>query len=488
MIKSPYIVFRADGGSELGIGHIMRCLTLADRFNFIGFKILFISSPFERALQQKIIDRGFELRFIEENKGSDSEQCINILKNYFTKTLVVDHYSIDKSWEKQLKDSVGELVVIDDLANRDHDCDFLIDSAYGRSKRDYEKLVNASCKLLLSTDYIILRPEFSNMRSLALNKRENTTGINRILINFGGTDTLNLSIPCLKILKRVGFIGGIDILISSASSNLVELQSVCSNLSGVVLHVDSTNVAELMLNSDLAIGSLGTSTWERCSLGLPCISLVVAENQSNIAIQLDKYGAIELTTIQAVEDNVVSYIKSFNTEKWRLLSDKAFTLCDGDGVKNIMNSILYSEGASNSVTLEPMSIVDEKLLLSWQTEEGNRKFSRISQTPSENEHHIWFEKSLRKSSRRMWIVLYQGLKCGYVRLDDLGKSEEVSVLISKAFQGLGIAFSAINILKRLSLYNNIDAEVSEENIASSQLFKRLKFSKLAPTQYQWEKL
>ncbi len=485
MIKSPYIAFRADGGSELGIGHIMRCLTLADRFNSMGFNILFISSPFELSIQKKITDRGFELRFIEENKGTDSEQCINIIKDYFAKILIVDHYSFDKSWEKQLKVNVGEIVVIDDLANRHHDCDFLIDSAYGRSERDYDKLVNGNCKLLLSTDYIILRPEFSKMRLLALNKRENTTRINRVLINFGGTDTLNLSIPCIEILKRVGFVGGIDILISSAYSNMVELKSFCSNLNDVILHVDSSNVAELMLNSDIAIGSLGTSTWERCSLGLPCISIVVADNQSNIAIQLDRYGAIDLTTIQDVENCIVSYIKSFNTEKWRLLSDQAFTLCDGNGVDNIMNSIFLSEGDANSVNLEPISIKDEELLFSWQTEEGNRKFSRISQPPSQIEHHIWFEKSLKNSSRRMWIVLYKGLKCGYVRLDDLGESEEVSVLISKKSQGLGIAFSAISILKRLSLYNDIDAEVSEENIASSHLFKRLGFSKLAPTQYRW---
>ena len=487
MIKSPYIVFRADGGAELGIGHIMRCLTLADQVCCMGFKILFICSPLESTIQRLIIDKGFELRVIEGDNGTDSKQCINILKGYVTKLLIVDHYSLDNLWEKELKVVVDELMVIDDLANRYHDSDYLVDSAYGRSEIDYEKLVSKTCKLLLSTDYTILRPEFRAMRSLALNKRVNTSSIKRILINFGGTDTLNLSIPTIELLKRVGFMGNIDILISSACKNLISLTSVCSSLRDVVLHVDCTNVAELMLNSDLAIGSLGTSTWERCCLGLPCISVAVADNQSNIAIQLDKYGAIEHTNVQKIESSIVSYIKSFDAEKWRLLSDKSFTLCDGDGVERIMNAVFSSKGNSNRTTLKPISIEDEELLLSWQTEEGNRKFSRVSKSPSQVEHHAWFKESLKNTSRRMWVVLYKGIKCGYVRLDDLGKSEEVSVLISKKFQGLGVAFNAISILKRLSLYNDIDAEVSEENIASSYLFKRLEFSKLAPTQYRWAK-
>ena len=486
-MNSPYVAFRVDGGAELGIGHIMRCLTLADRANKMGFKILFICASLESSLKNKITNKGFKLSVIESDMEKDAKHCLEIIDDYLIKLLIVDHYKISNEWERQLKKSVDEMVVIDDLADRPHDCDFLIDSAYGRTKSEYEKLVNSECQLLLSSDYTILRPDFIGSRPQAFNKRRETHHIKKVLINFGGTDILDLSILSMEQLLGNGFTGSIDILISSSYTKLADLKNTCKSLTNVTLHIDSNQVAEIMLQADLAIGSLGTSTWERCCLGLPCISVVVADNQSYIAQQLAEYGAIELTSIQKMEQTIVNYMDVSHMRYWKIQSEKSFTLCDGNGADRILSKLFSNECDSNNVLLAPASTLDEELLFSWQTEAGNRKFSRISKIPSRIEHNAWFEASLANSKRRMWLVLYQGVKCGYVRLDDLGESEEVSVLIGKDHQGLGVAFKSINILKRLSLYNNIKAEVAKENLASIRLFKSLDFIQLSPIQYRWEK-
>lgn len=486
-MKSPYVAFRVDGNAKLGIGHIMRCLTLAEKIYNVGFKILFICASLEYSLQRKIKDKGFRLFIIGSDTDTEVQQCIDVISNYLIKFLVVDHYQLDQHWERQIKNFVDEMVVIDDLADRPHDCHFLIDSAYGKTKKEYENLVNEKCQLLLSCDYTILRPDFIASRALAFTKRRETQKINNILINFGGTDILDLSNVSIEYLKRNGFMGDINILISSSYSKLDDLKYACSKFNDVTLHIDSTQVADLMLKADLAIGSLGTSTWERCCLGLPCISVVVAENQSYIANQLAKIGAIELTAIPTMEKTIASFIHASEMTHWNKLSEKSFTLCDGHGAERIISKLCLNEYDSNSIVLEPISPSDEEILFTWQTEDGNRKFSRISRVPNRKEHSDWFHASLENPKRRMWVAIYQGTKCGYVRLDDLENSEEVSVLISTHHQGLGIAYKSINILKKLSLYNDIKAEVAENNVPSIRLFTSLGFTKLSPIQYRWEK-
>ena len=151
-----------------------------------------------------------------------------------------------------------------------------------------------------------------------------------------------------------------------------------------------------------------------------------------------------------------------------------------------MDEIICTANHKN-IWLKSMNSTHEHLLLQWQSEAGNRNYSRKAAIPTKAEHKKWFLNSLNDSGRRMWVVLFKGEECGYVRLDDLGDSEEVSVLISKKFQGLGLAYAAIDSLKLITLYKKIDAEVVAENKASCLLFEKLKFGKLSNNRYQWIK-
>jgi len=486
MSSNACIVFRVDGDANLGLGHVMRCLTLANVFNQSGYEILFISSKVSVVIGQYIENSNFKVQYISEGDTAeyDAKQCLGIIKDLHVHMLVVDHYQIDECWEKLIRGKGIRLMVIDDLANRQHVCDILLDSSYGRKECEYKPLTNPECQYLLASDYCLLRPEFKNSSAQAKIKREQTKEIDNILINFGATDHKRLSIRCIDIIKRLNFEGGIHVLISSTSKWLKEFEEKCSTATNIKLHVDAKNVATLMLNADLAIGSMGTSSWERCCLGLPTIGIVVADNQINISNQLVKLGVMELTTMDDLNELLLDYLINFDLKNWQSMSNKAFYVCDGLGAQRVSRAVLES---SLSIFLQPMAKQDESVLFSWQCEPGNRTYSGIAQAPDIDEHHTWYASSLNDASRRMWIVLFNGEKCGYVRLDVQHNTEEVSVLISQKYRKLGLARGAINELKNLCLFGVLDAQVSEDNNASISLFKNLGFTKIANSRFQWNR-
>ncbi len=487
MTEKSYIVFRADGSPDIGLGHLMRCLTLAEVFSRSGFNILFICSGVGDFIGSILSSKNYQLIEIEDTNISPSEDANRNLKainDINVEMLIVDNYTLDSRWETDILDNVNKLMVIDDLANRSHHCDYLLDSSYGRLPDDYRKICNANCKLLLGVDYCLLRPDFNALRPISIKKRKETTEIQSVLINFGGTDSQKLSIETFFHLVQSNYQGKVHILISSSSQCLQELISAEKSFANLNLHVDEQQVAELMLNVDVAIGSVGTSSWERCCLGLPTIGVIVASNQNNIAKQLDKIGAMILSSRNGLRKNIDVLLSEIDLVRWHKISNQAFKVCDGLGALRVVNAVL---DLPVKISLHEMDTRHEDLLYTWQCEIGNRQYSGNPTIPSIKEHKTWFKDSLENSKRRMWLIVFNDNECGYVRLDKQEKSEEVSVLISQSFQKMGLANAAINQLKTLSHFNVIEAEVAETNLASSMLFQKLNFIKISNTRYQWVK-
>jgi len=487
MTEKSYIVFRADGNVDIGLGHIMRCLTLAKIFSDSEYKILFICSKVSEFIGNVINSRNYKLEEIEGTFVSsfeDAKKSLKAIENINVEMLVVDHYALDSRWEKDLIDNVNKLMVIDDLANRSHHCDYLLDSSYGRLPDDYRKISNSNCKLLLGVDYCLLRPDFFSLRPAAIKKRKATTEIQSVLINFGGTDLQNLSIKTFSYLVESSYQGDVHILIASSCQYLQELIAAEKKFNNLNLHIDEQQVAKLMLNADIAIGSVGTSSWERCCMGLPTIGVIVASNQNNIAQQLANIGVMILSSRDDLRENINTYISEIDLVTWHKISNKAFEVCDGIGALRVANTVL---DPPVNISLLEMDTRHEDLLYTWQCETGNRQYSGNPAIPSLKEHKFWFKASLENSNRRMWLIVFNNSKCGYVRLDRQDKSEEISVLISQTFRKLGLANAAINQLKTLSHFNIIEAEVAETNLASSALFQKLDFKKISNTRYQWVK-
>jgi UDP-2,4-diacetamido-2,4,6-trideoxy-beta-L-altropyranose hydrolase len=309
-------LFRADASSDIGTGHIMRCLTLADALRRSDISSVFMSRNFDGNLCELIADRGFEIQRLPKPKGKlegtsaahesteiptiprpsweiDAIECTEKLKNRPDRIdlLVVDHYSLDGRWERYLRPYASRLMVIDDLANRPHDCDVILDQNYYKDLGTrYDKLVPPACQLLLGPKYALLREEFFQARSRAYVRNGR---IRRILIFLGGGDPENITSRVLAALSVLDISGVVlDVVVGASNPHRAAIKDICSRIPLANYHCQVTNMSALMLGADLAIGAGGTTTWERCALGLPTLTIVIAENQLQTTQDMSDLGVI----------------------------------------------------------------------------------------------------------------------------------------------------------------------------------------------------
>ena len=308
------IIFRVDSSLKIGLGHLMRCLTLAQALKENGSEVKFICRKHEGSLIEKVRSSGFiayELEAFKETQvdtklahsnwlgvtqQKDADDCIEILKLEKVDWLIVDHYALDELWQKRLKPYYEKLMVIDDLADRKHQCDILLDQTFGCQQEDYLELIPKRCKLLLGSQYALLRPEFNKWRSYSL-KRRSKPEFKQLLINMGGIDKDNITEKVLDKLKRCNLPKELKIIIvmGKFAPHLNNVKLTADTLPfKTKVKVDVGNLAEIMANSDIAIGAAGATSWERCCLGLSTIQIVIAKNQRTISENLAKINAIRL--------------------------------------------------------------------------------------------------------------------------------------------------------------------------------------------------
>lgn len=355
------IAFRVDASIEMGSGHVMRCLTLADELKTRGHECHFISRQQPGDLIELIEEKGYRVYALQECddtelgdfphshwlKGgqtrdfSDSEA---LLKTLLPDWLIVDHYGIDATWERQARAYAKHIFVIDDLADRQHDCDVLLDQNLGQTDGQYHDLTPPGATLLTGTQYALLRPEFSRYRAQSLKARHNNPQIGHVLVTMGGVDKDNVTAEVLSALEKSALRDEtrITIVLGTRAPWLshVKAQAAKSRLSTQVLS-GVNKMAELMSQSDLAIGAAGSTSWERCCLGLPSILCVLAENQRGIANALEKASAAVTVSGNNMEFDLIRVINDLahKPERLRFMSDNAQLLTKGDGVQKVSGAL-----------------------------------------------------------------------------------------------------------------------------------------------------
>ncbi|MEA3280296.1 MAG: UDP-2,4-diacetamido-2,4,6-trideoxy-beta-L-altropyranose hydrolase, partial [Thermodesulfobacteriota bacterium] len=271
---------------------------------------------------------------------TDARQVEEIIKGLDTPPdwLVVDHYALDERWEGYLRPYCKKIMVIDDLADRPHDCDLLLDqNFYENLESRYDGLVTSGCKKLLGPKYALLRPEFREARK---NLRKRDGHVKRIMIFFGGSDPTNetaKALGALRMLNRPDIV--VDVVVGSANPHKDKINELCAAMSNVAYHCQAENMAHLMADADLFIGSGGSTTWERCCLGLPCLVISIAAHQNNIIENIaDAGGAIFLGQAQQVTvDDILAVLKNAVNDKQMIqsLSQKGIQLVDGFGIERV---------------------------------------------------------------------------------------------------------------------------------------------------------
>lgn len=361
------VVFRCDASIQIGTGHVMRCLTLADELAHQGAKCYFICREHEGNLIDFITQKGYEVYKLEArplnnsdedeveptlfhsewlgaSQAEDAKQSINIVSDIEPKWLIIDHYALNDYWEQKLRPHCDSILVIDDLADRKHDCEILLDQTFGRSKQDYQDLVPDHCKVLCGTTYALLRPEFSKWRQYSLERRKNNT-LEHILVNLGGVDKDNLTSKILDTLKQAPLpeLCKITIVMGSSSPWIDSVKRKAEQLPWPTeVKAGISNMAELMANSDLAIGAAGSTSWERCCLGLPTIMLVIANNQMDIAHNLESIKAVKIvlnddSLTQMINNYLYELIQS--PKKLEAMSQSSADVLDGYGTFKVIEKM-----------------------------------------------------------------------------------------------------------------------------------------------------
>jgi UDP-2,4-diacetamido-2,4,6-trideoxy-beta-L-altropyranose hydrolase len=339
----------------------MRCLTLANTLAVKGENCIFVSADTPPVLADLVKRSGHQLALLEKGKfkniskskyaswlGSsldeDAIRTSELANKLEVDWIVVDHYAIDISWENLLSASGRKIAVIDDLADRKHNCQLLLDQNLHEYPLDrYKLLVPKNCKLLLGPYYALLRPEFSQLRT---HSRKFDRNIVTYLVAFSGLDAGRIAKTALESLK--GICRTTDRVIVALNSNNMELpfiQSFCME-NCYELHIDAVNMAELMAGADISVGAGGGMLWERATLGLPSISIAVVENQRQQVIRAAEMGMVlgcdqsEISVVRLRE--MVLQLRDDCTSR-STMSNICRTIVDGLGTERVASSILTNQ-------------------------------------------------------------------------------------------------------------------------------------------------
>jgi UDP-2,4-diacetamido-2,4,6-trideoxy-beta-L-altropyranose hydrolase len=284
-------IFRADANRSIGGGHIMRCLALADALVERGWRCAFAVSAETMATVPHLKRAQHDIHILSAVEEGDPAALLSTATEG-CQLLVIDHYGLGAPYEAGCRSLTRQILVIDDLADRAHDCDLLLDQNLGRDPLDYDGLVPASARVLTGPQFALLRPEFAAARSAGLARRQPGTRVRRILVTLGLTDLGGITARVVRAALAADTGAMLDVVIDERAQSLPYLRSVES--SSVTLHFDPNNMCQLMTEADLAMGAAGSTSWERCCVGLPTILLVLADNQRFVARSLAKAGAVKL--------------------------------------------------------------------------------------------------------------------------------------------------------------------------------------------------
>lgn len=344
------LAFRADASTQIGSGHVMRCLALAQRLKEAGHHCTFISREHPGNLNERIQSTGFSVQALPPGKNTswlgcdwqeDANQVGPVLQPLQADWLIVDHYALDASWQQAVLQPHQRLMVIDDLANRTHLANLLLDQNLGRKPDDYRPLTPSDCTHLTGPHYALLRPEFHQWRATGLEHRKQPR-LEQLLVTFGGVDAGNATGQVLETLKKTRLPSSTRILVllgPQAPAYEQVRQQLPALPWDVRLLSNVGNIAELMSQSDLCIGAAGGTSWERACLGLPTLVTAIADNQQAAVAELAKQGINWSFNLD--DDSLVQHINHLleSPEQLTAMSSRSSAICDGLGCDRVVEQL-----------------------------------------------------------------------------------------------------------------------------------------------------
>jgi UDP-2,4-diacetamido-2,4,6-trideoxy-beta-L-altropyranose hydrolase len=498
------IVIRVDASTWIGTGHAVRCATLAEQLRSRGAQIEFICRQLPGDLTAWLKARGFVVTILTVAHapytlsldkcpthaswlGVSSEQDCQETKFWLGKNgpcdwLIVDHYAIDFRWESEMREHVQRIAVIDDLADRQHDCDLLLDQNLVANIDDrYAELVTARCRMLLGPRYALLQETYADMHQ---NAKPRKGPVKKVLVFFGGADPANITGRVLNAIKLLdGNNVTVDIVIGTSNPLRFELMAQAATLPNVIAHTDLPSLAPLISMADIALGAGGTTNWERLCLGLPTFVVTFSENQEAITDELDRRGLVFWLGNALDIGETVLLNALTNMLKWDRMEEcslKCLRQVDGLGASRVANALLATP--EMRLTLRRATPADETLLLDWANDPHSRRNSFSPLDIDSETHHKWFNNCLHNHDTcYIFIAECSGpLPIGQVRFELKGDEWRIDYSLDCTFRGINLGHKLLKIaitrLGRLRRDGHLLANVKMNNKASCRVFENLDFT------------
>ena len=357
------ILLRVDASPEIGTGHMMRCLALANEAKQRDWECIFVLRDPDDEIVKYITSSSHEVEKLMSVNGKkiadnatahsnwlpvsqiqDANDTVEVIDDFKPDWIIVDHYALDAKWFSVVEKTSSKILVIDDLGDRNLICDLLLDQNLGASADKYDDKLPSKCRLLLGPTFALLRREFREWRQRSLERRL-SNNIENVLITMGGVDLENYTLQVLKRIAKSKYsmkcaftvITGRSYPFSKALEEFINesdlMVSILSNIE---------NMAEIMSKSDLCIGAAGSTSWERCCLGLPTISLAIADNQLGVLAELEKKKCTFVSSIDNIRADFERLLSQDNKQKLRQLSFNSANLTDGNGIEMLLNELEQS--------------------------------------------------------------------------------------------------------------------------------------------------
>lgn len=451
------IAIRVDASTQIGTGHVMRCLALAAQLGNEGATMTFISRRQPGDLCGFVRARGYAVHVLaaapQEGDTStcplphaawlgvpqaqDAKQTAEALKALGgVDWLVVDHYALDAEWERVQPAHAKRILVIDDVADRAHDCDILLDqNLHEDPAARYANRLPPAAVRLLGPRYALLRDEFAAARR-ALRPRDGV--VKRLLISFGGIDAGDLTGRVLDLLANMDIRGvSADVVIGANSPHRDELHRRYAGVEGVTLHDHVSNMARLMQDADLAIGATGSTTWERCALGLPSIVVPLADNQVSTLRALANAGAAFVAAGEVLPADraarAIAPVLDFALRApgaLRHQSQLALAVTDGKGAGRVARQMCLPE-----IACRKAAAADTAAIYAWRNSPEIRRSSRQPKEIDFAVHVAWFERILANPDVDLLICELAGEPVGVLRYDRKAEAAVVSIYLVPARLG-----------------------------------------------------
>jgi len=477
--KEKHLVIRADASTQIGAGHLMRCLALAQAWKDAGGRVTFITACQGEGLLQRLREEEFGLYTLAcpYPDSRDWEYTQNVLSASPDAWVVLDGYHFDEVYQQQVKNSGHKLLVIDDMAHLKHyHADIVLNQNLPAEQLQYSG--EPYTHLLLGTRYVLLRREFLAWRDW---QREVPQIARKVLVTLGGGDPENHTLKVIQALKKVEIPGLEVTAVIGASNPHVRALESAAKQSPIPIRLiqNARNMPELMAWADVAVASAGTTLWELLFLGMPSLILILADNQSPVAEQIESQemgrnlGWAKNVSVELLAEAIILLLNDFN---WRAkMSENASQVVDGYGVQKVVS--FMQDAGSHRLRLRPATLEDCHLLWEWANGPDVRAASFASDPIPWEEHVRWFTQKLNDPHCFNFIALDdQGIPVGQVRFDASGDEAEISIGIAPNFRGYDYGAETIRMasqhLFKETAITRIYAHIKSSNNASIHAFTK----------------